>query len=146
MKKQSPSLKTYTGIASYPDPDLKAQFLRDGARVLRAIGQELAPHGATITVRTSRGGHAVSGEVYGELRLVGQPFHLLVEVGSSCCRVGRTDGVFIMVQRRETVGTGTHARTHIIGQNIYLDPSQSTFALASRVLDLFDSIPLRWAA
>lgn len=129
-------------IAAYSDAGeaQKNQFLADGAKLLRAVGQALYAYGfREVDVRTNRAGIAVSGDVMAEYRLPEGARWVSLSLGSTGCRFlapGRRDGVAIVARWRQA--SGKHVTD---GPNTWIDASLSSFDLAHRLVRLVGLTP-----
>ena len=136
-------------IDAYSDrtEELKKQFLRDAAGVLKEVGAHLPRRGLTkMEIRTNAAGIGVSGDVYADYWRPDNPTRrAYVTIGASALGWGREDGVIIMARlqfyRPENHRSGEpRYRMADSGPNQWLSANLNSLELADRLWQIFDPV------
>jgi hypothetical protein len=101
---------------------------------MRAIGHALGIHGYSAqSIRVTRGGDAVSGEVYGEFFKPYEDKWVMVEIGQSVMQLpcARPDRVFIRATWRKGRAGG-----FIEGPNNWINPNLTSNEVALNLLQM----------
>ena len=136
-------------IDAYSDrtEELKKQFLRDAAGVLKEVGAHLPRRGLTkMEIRANAAGIGVSGDVYADYWRPDDPTRrAYVTIGASALGWGREDGVIIMARlqfyRPENHRSGEpRYRMADSGPNQWLSANLNSLELADRLWQIFDPV------
>jgi len=105
------TIKQFQNVNGYTESaaSVKADFLRTGRKVLKAVGKALVARGFTEQdIRTNAAGVAVSGDVYADYFRPGEPIGVWIEWTQSCVGAGGTTIMYRWTERREQ---GKHTDT-----------------------------------
>ncbi len=136
-------------IDAYSDrtEELKKQFLRDAAGVLKEVGAHLPRRGLTkMEIRANAAGIGVSGDVYADYWRPDDPTRrAYVTIGASALGWGREDGVIIMARvqfyRPDNRRSGEpRYRMADSGPNQWLSANLNSLELADRLWQIFDPV------
>ena len=104
-------VKQFRNVNGYTDSaaSVKADFLRTGRKVLKAVGKALAAKGYTeADIRTNKAGMAVSGEVSADFFKPGEPNGIWLQWSESGVGGGGASILYRWTARRED---GKHTET-----------------------------------